>query len=109
VSVFDPGLQPERTGLAWRRTMISLAVVSLAAVRVLPDAGGTGWLVVPGLVGLVAAIALLVWGEYRYRWVRRRLARDPRAGIAGGPLVPLTAATTLLLGAAAAVYVLAAA
>jgi uncharacterized membrane protein YidH (DUF202 family) len=97
VSLFDPGLQPERTGLAWRRTMISLAVVSLAGVRFLHSEGA--WLFVPVLVGLVAAIALLVGSERRYR------SRQVRAG---GLLVPLTAATTLLLGAAAAVYVLAA-
>jgi uncharacterized membrane protein YidH (DUF202 family) len=103
VTLFDPGLQPERTGLAWRRTMISLAVLSLAGVRVLPSAGGTAWLVVPGLVGLAVAIALLVGSERRYR---RRLAQA--RVVAGGLLVPLTAATTLLLGLGAAVYVLAA-
>ncbi|MCF7550361.1 DUF202 domain-containing protein [Pseudonocardia sp. WMMC193] len=102
MSVVDPGLQPERTGLAWRRTTVSLAVVSLAGTRLLPDPVG-----LVGLAGLVAAIALLVLGERRYRRVRRALARDPDAAVAGGLLVPLTAATTLLLGAGAAVYVLA--
>lgn len=103
MSVVDPGLQPERTGLAWRRTTISLGVVSLAGIRLLPDPVGA-----VGAVGVVVAITLLVVGERRYRRVCRTLARDTHAGVAGGLLVPATAATTFLLAVTAAVYLLAA-
>lgn len=38
---FDSGLQPERTVLAWRRTVLSLAVAGLVGLRLLPESLGT--------------------------------------------------------------------
>jgi hypothetical protein len=40
---WDPGLQPERTALAWRRTGLALTVGSLIGLRVLPPLLGSGW------------------------------------------------------------------
>ncbi|QJU55132.1 DUF202 domain-containing protein [Herbiconiux sp. KACC 21604] len=99
MSVFDPGLQPERTALAWRRTALALLVGSLVALRILPEVFGT-WAVALGLVGVVAAGALL-WAVHRRYSTHHRLLTDEgdRAALAGGRLI---AALTLFCVAAAA-------
>ena len=63
---FDPGLQPERTELAWRRTALATAVGSLVAMRLLPAALGDPLWVVPGVVGLVVSGAIWVRARARY-------------------------------------------
>lgn len=73
---YDPGLQPERTQLAWRRTALSIAVVSLIAARALPLIFESGLWVIPGIAG-VAASALF--------WV----ASARRAGAVGRALSPV--------------------
>ncbi|MEU6642721.1 DUF202 domain-containing protein [Saccharomonospora sp. NPDC046836] len=105
-TVFDPGLQPERTGLAWRRTGIALATASLIALRVLPDAGGTWWLLLPGLAGLGVAIGVLAAAERRYRRTHRQLTGHPRRLVGGGRILLATALATGLLAAAALTYVI---
>ncbi|WP_236239632.1 DUF202 domain-containing protein [Streptomyces sp. CC228A] len=51
----DPGLQPERTRLAWRRTTLSSTVVAVLAARQALHDGATS----AGLLG--AWLSLLVW------------------------------------------------
>lgn len=99
---FDPGLQPERTALAWRRTALALVVGSLLGLRALPTALGT-----PGLalafIGVALALGVLVTAHRRYRRVHRILttgAVDP-AALPGGGLPALVAALTASAGLAA--------
>ncbi|MFF2508523.1 DUF202 domain-containing protein [Streptomyces sp. NPDC058067] len=51
----DPGLQPERTRLAWRRTTLSCTVAAVLAVKTTLH-GGVGTLHL-----VAAALCLLVW------------------------------------------------
>jgi len=50
--LYSPGLQPERTRLAWRRTLLTLAVGALVAFRFLPATLGVWSLL----------IGFLAWG-----------------------------------------------
>jgi uncharacterized membrane protein YidH (DUF202 family) len=85
-SPVDEGLQPERTELAWRRTVLSVAAVSLASARLLPELYGSALWVFPGLLGTALAGAL--WLAARRRHVRQlgapvSVAQHPAAPGAG--------------------------
>lgn len=69
---FDPGLQPERTGLAWRRTMLALTAGALLTLRLLPQVLGL-WGLGAGLLASTAAGTLAALGERRFRRMRRVL------------------------------------
>jgi putative membrane protein len=98
--VFDPGLQPERTALAWRRTGLAMLGGSLVATRILPEVLGA-WAAALGLAGVVAAAGLLYGIHRRYRSHHRRLlAEGDRSPVAGGRLI---AATALFAFAAAVI------
>lgn len=73
MALFDPGLQAERTELAWRRTSLALGVGSLVALRLLPAAFGSLWWILPGIAGLVAATAMWLHSRRRMNVVQRRL------------------------------------
>jgi uncharacterized membrane protein YidH (DUF202 family) len=104
MALFDPGLQPERTELAWRRTTLSIAAGSLVAMRLLPEIFGHGLWVLPGAVGLV--VSGLVWLAARGRYstvTARTLLHGDRAPHPDGrlPLVMAVFATAVgLLGLA---------
>jgi putative membrane protein len=93
VTPFDPGLQPERTALAWRRTAQSLAVGSLAAGRLLQvRLGGASWLL--AVIGVVLALGLLLAARRRAVVTDRALRAD--RDLAGGPGAALPAAVTVV-------------
>lgn len=84
-----PGLQPERTALAWRRTALSVTVGSLVGLRVLPpQLGALGYAV--SALGLLWGLDLVLTARRRYRDGARML----RAGGDGTPQGPTTADIT---------------
>jgi Domain of unknown function DUF. len=92
MTLFDPGLQPERTELAWRRTSLALALGALVSMRILPDALGSIAWVIPGAAGLV--VAALIWYAGRHRYDRVNdavLADGDRAALPDGRLIAATA------------------
>jgi uncharacterized protein DUF202 len=104
--LFDPGLQPERTALAWRRTGLAVAVGAIAGTRVLVPVLGAGAVVV-GLLGFALA-ALLVLGSTR-RARRTQVALLQEGCLASGPGGRLVAAVSFActsLGAAALAVVM---
>jgi uncharacterized membrane protein YidH (DUF202 family) len=104
VTLFDPGLQPERTALAWRRTGLALAVGSLAAVRVLPGLVGR-WGYAAAALAFAASVGILVAAHFRYRRDHRSLtsAATDRIALSGGALIGMTALAVLLIGVGGAV------
>lgn len=80
--LFDPGLQPERTALAWRRTGLAVAVGAVAGARVLAPELGTGAVAV-GVLGLALAALFLAGSTRRARRTRTALLRDGH--LAAGP------------------------
>ena len=87
----DPGLQPERTALAWRRTALSVLIGSAAGARILAPHLGAG------------AVVLGVLGCGFGAWVHLVAGRSTHRRSAA-PLA-VTAGFCLLLGAVAASFV----
>lgn len=81
----DPGLQPERTSMAWSRTALACCIASAVGLRWLPFYG-MAVLIIPALT-LVAAVAITVSQQRRIRIAvtgihREGLALDPGSMLA---------------------------
>ena len=63
--LFDAGLQPERTALAWRRTGLALCAGSLIAVRVLAASLGP-WAMIPAGMGVAGSVVIVVLAHRRH-------------------------------------------
>ena len=106
--VFDAGLQLERTALAWQRTLLAVAVGSLAAGR------GLEYLVGPlawgfAALGLGTAIGMAVVVRRRYLRAHRHLVSvDPSSVPGGAVLVALCALVVAGVGVVAMTLILAA-
>ncbi|MFE2977059.1 DUF202 domain-containing protein [Streptomyces sp. NPDC059258] len=82
----DPGLQPERTRLAWRRTTLSATVVALLAVRQALHSGAT-----PGAL-VAVALSALAWLGFLLVAHRRMLRMEAARPESLAPRGALTAA-----------------
>lgn len=90
-TVFDPGLQHERTALAWERTAIASMVAGLLMARYTAESLHVAFAFV-GLAQVVVGAAVLLWSARHYDELHGPL----RAG--QSPVHP-TAATVVGVGA----------
>ncbi|QGZ31229.1 DUF202 domain-containing protein [Stutzerimonas stutzeri] len=88
----DPGLQPERTSLAWGRTLLTMLTVSALFLRWMPYHGAF----VGTLVALSLITALGIWTTQQRRYMRSA------SGVKSGR-IHADAASVLWLGAAVSV------
>lgn len=103
--IFDAGLQPERTLLAWRRTLLSLAVAGLVGLRMLPERLGSASALL-SLAVLGSALLLQLFAERRSRRTYAELLAGRSVPPAGGLLLAV-AALVALCGFGAAWWVIA--
>lgn len=97
----EVGLPAERTAMAWQRTGLGLAGFSALLVHV---ADRDLLLAVPGLLGLVVALVVLVTGERRYAWTVRRIEAD-ESPVAPHLAIALTVGVVVLAVSALVVVV----
>lgn len=95
----DPGLQPERTSLAWGRSVLGGSATTALIAVTADRAGHVAVVVATATVAVVLAVAVL---RYATRPAHRRTDPWPPLLLAGGSVVALaalglaTAAATLL-------------
>ncbi|MBF7141194.1 MULTISPECIES: DUF202 domain-containing protein [Pseudomonas] len=87
----DVGLQPERTWLAWRRTLLSLVGASLLFLRWVPHHGAFAFV----LVGVALAAALGIGARQQ-----RRYHQGIAAINSGAPAAPILEVFALALACA---------
>lgn len=97
---FDPGLQPERTALAWRRTALTALAGALLTMRILPTQLGAWATAAAALLAALAAV-ILTATHRRYRRQHQTLtdsSTDRPDPLPGGALPCAAAALAALLG-----------
>lgn len=96
----DPGLQVERTTLAWTRTTLSFAVASLLLIR----AGRPETLVVAVLLALIGLMSSVALGLLQRRRHRDRVHDFNRSIPVHGPRQVLVGAVLTVILALAALW-----
>lgn len=108
-ALFDPGLQPERTELAWRRTCLALGIGSLVAMRILPEVFGNAWWTLGGVLGVLMSGLLWIAARRRYRSTAQALDADgERAPLPDARLPIVLTGFVVAIGAFSVVLILAA-
>lgn len=104
-SLFDRGLQPERTLLAWRRTVLALALGVALALRYgdLRPFFDLLWL---GVLALGVLAVVYASTSQRYRRMYRTLDTNPPYLSTGGRAMLTMTIAALLLGLSAAAIVI---
>jgi len=97
----DPGLQPQRTALAWHRTGLAVLANALVILRSGVSAGH-GMLTFLGGLLLVSAAGVAAFGA----WRARALARGPAHATTPARVVLAAAGVTSLAAAAGVLAVL---
>ena len=100
---FDPGLQVERTSLAWTRTALALAVAGAVVARLTVDRLGV-IAVVLGLVAVGSAVVLGAIAGARHRRVVASLLNNGTLS-SDGRVLALAVVSVLAAGAAATLFV----
>jgi len=89
----DPGLQPERTSLAWTRTLVSFLAVAVLSLKTAAHTGLSG--AISAVLYSAVAATILVRQARRYRrHVHRLIGGPPRSHV--WDIVLLAAAGTTL-------------
>lgn len=104
--VLDEGLQLERTALAWQRTLLSLAVASLAVGRGLELViGSASWAI--AAVGLGVTVIMFVVTRRKYLQVHHHLTTVDADSLPHcGPLITGAAAVSVVAGLSALAFVI---
>ncbi|MFC7375369.1 DUF202 domain-containing protein [Brachybacterium sp. GCM10030267] len=101
-SIYDPGLQPERTLLSWRRTCLAFGVASLVGMRFTVEQLGL-FGAVAGLVGAGLAVLAYVLTASGYQRAQDSLLGLGQLARDGKPMLVGTAAV-LCIGLVCASY-----
>ena len=97
----DPGLQPERTRLAWRRTTLSCTVVAVLAVKQALHGGATSAAVIALSLSALAWLGFLL---VAHRRVQRMGSARPRPLEAAGAITAAACTVALAVFAAAMLF-----
>jgi uncharacterized membrane protein YidH (DUF202 family) len=102
--LFDEGLQPERTHLAWQRTLLALGLGCAVAARL--TASHLGLIgVTASLAGLAAVVVASVLIRLRYWWINHSLRSTQTLSLVSAWPLALIAFATVALAILAALFV----